>query len=164
MVIETDARTLENSEVGDITKLSLVLDQEMRCWMLLSSSILRQKLVTGDTTTLGPESAVLVKLMNESSLYHFRLLGCSSSPNRWVWGITGVPDLSTVGTHCAPVAVGATVDSHPRRGRGGRGDLHFGGMMNGGRKDRDVSCFARSICRPERISGGWIGETTHVEN
>lgn len=27
----THARTLENSEVGDITKLSLVLDQEMRC-------------------------------------------------------------------------------------------------------------------------------------
>lgn len=41
MVIGTDASTLENSEVGDITKLSLVLDQEMRCWMVLSSSILR---------------------------------------------------------------------------------------------------------------------------
>lgn len=36
----TDARTLENSEVGDMTKLSLELDHEMRCWMLGSSSIL----------------------------------------------------------------------------------------------------------------------------
>lgn len=119
--------------------------------------------MTGDTRTLGPERAVLVELMNKGSLYHFRLLGCSSSPNGRVWGITRVPELSTVGTHCAPVAIGATMDSHPRRGRGRRGDLHFGGMMDGGRKDRDVSCFARSICRPERISGRWIGETAHDE-
>lgn len=34
-------RTLENSLDGDMTKLSFVLDQEMRCWMLWSSSILR---------------------------------------------------------------------------------------------------------------------------
>lgn len=27
----TDAKTFENSEVGDMTKLSLVLDHEMRC-------------------------------------------------------------------------------------------------------------------------------------
>lgn len=27
----TDARTFENSEVGDMTKLSLVLDHEIRC-------------------------------------------------------------------------------------------------------------------------------------
>ena len=36
----THARTLENSDVGDMTKLSFVPDQEMRCWMLGSSSIL----------------------------------------------------------------------------------------------------------------------------
>lgn len=30
----TYARTFENSEDGDMTKLSLVLDQEMRCWMV----------------------------------------------------------------------------------------------------------------------------------
>ena len=31
---DTYARTFENSEDGDMTKLSLVLDQEMRCWMV----------------------------------------------------------------------------------------------------------------------------------
>jgi hypothetical protein len=36
----THAKTLENSDVGDMTKLSLVPDHEMRCWMLGSSSIL----------------------------------------------------------------------------------------------------------------------------
>ena len=37
---ETYDRTLENSDVGDMTKLSLVLDQEIRCWMDGSSSML----------------------------------------------------------------------------------------------------------------------------
>jgi hypothetical protein len=37
---ETNASTFENSEVGDMTKLSFVFDHEMRCWMLESSSIL----------------------------------------------------------------------------------------------------------------------------
>ena len=31
---KTYARTFENSEDGDMTKLSLVLDQEIRCWMV----------------------------------------------------------------------------------------------------------------------------------
>jgi hypothetical protein len=42
----THARTLENSDVGDMTKLSFVPDQEMRCWMLGSSSILFSKNVS----------------------------------------------------------------------------------------------------------------------
>jgi hypothetical protein len=33
-------KTLENSLEGDMTKLSFVLAQEMRCWMLWSSSML----------------------------------------------------------------------------------------------------------------------------
>jgi hypothetical protein len=33
-------KTLENSLDGDMTKLSFVLDHEMRCWMLWSSSML----------------------------------------------------------------------------------------------------------------------------
>jgi hypothetical protein len=33
-------KTLENSLEGDMTKLSLVLAHEMRCWMLWSSSML----------------------------------------------------------------------------------------------------------------------------
>lgn len=33
-------RTFEKSLEGDMTKLSLVLDHEIRCWMVWSSSIL----------------------------------------------------------------------------------------------------------------------------
>lgn len=33
-------RTLEKSLEGDMTKLSFVLDHEIRCWMLWSSSML----------------------------------------------------------------------------------------------------------------------------
>jgi len=36
------AKTFENSDDGDITKLSFELDHEMRCWILWSSSILLQ--------------------------------------------------------------------------------------------------------------------------
>lgn len=36
----TNERTFENSDVGDMTKLSLVLDQEIRCWIPGSSNIL----------------------------------------------------------------------------------------------------------------------------
>lgn len=38
--LKYDESTLENSLDGDITKLSFVLDHEMRCCMLWSSSIL----------------------------------------------------------------------------------------------------------------------------
>ena len=34
-------KTFENSLEGDMTKLSFVLDQEIRCWILWSSSMLR---------------------------------------------------------------------------------------------------------------------------
>lgn len=37
-------RTLENSLEGDITKLSFVLDHEIKCWMLWSSSMLHPPL------------------------------------------------------------------------------------------------------------------------
>lgn len=33
-------KTFENSLEGDMTKLSFVLDQEIRCWILWSSSML----------------------------------------------------------------------------------------------------------------------------
>lgn len=42
----THARTLENSDVGDMTKLSFVPDHEMRCWMPGSSNILFPKIVS----------------------------------------------------------------------------------------------------------------------
>lgn len=37
---KTYARTLENSEVGDMTKLSFEFDHEIKCWIDMSSSIL----------------------------------------------------------------------------------------------------------------------------
>jgi hypothetical protein len=47
----TDARTLENSDVGDMTKLSLVPDHEIRCWILGSSSILLSGISKGSHDT-----------------------------------------------------------------------------------------------------------------
>lgn len=38
--LKYEARTRENSVEGDMTKLSLPLDHEMRCWMERSSSML----------------------------------------------------------------------------------------------------------------------------
>jgi hypothetical protein len=40
------ARTFENSVEGDMTKLSLVLDQEIKCCILWSSSMLHKRSVT----------------------------------------------------------------------------------------------------------------------
>jgi len=42
------ARTLENSVEGDMTKLSLVLDQEIKCCILWSSSMLHRGSVTAE--------------------------------------------------------------------------------------------------------------------
>ena len=36
-------RTFENSVEGDMTKLSLVLDHDIKCWMLGSSNILHRR-------------------------------------------------------------------------------------------------------------------------
>lgn len=56
----TDARTLENSEVGDMTKLSLLLDQDIRCWMVESSSILLKLSANhGDMRAWAPPKKVL---------------------------------------------------------------------------------------------------------
>lgn len=170
--IETDARTLENSEVGDMTKLSLVLDHDIKCWMLESSSMLfkgqvmsvpRGKFRTRDQKLVD----VLVKLVDECGLYHFGLLGCSSSPNGRVLGITGNPDFGAIGVDCAgPVAIGTAVNRHSTRGdRGWRSDLHgCRGVLSGLRENGEVSRVAGTICRSgEGGPGGrGIGETTHV--
>lgn len=42
----THERTFENSDVGDMTKLSFVLDHDIKCWMLGSSNILRGRSAT----------------------------------------------------------------------------------------------------------------------
>ena len=43
-ILEAYARTLENSVDGDMTKLSLLFDQEIRFWIFESSNILRWKM------------------------------------------------------------------------------------------------------------------------
>jgi len=51
--LKYDDSTFENSLEGDMTKLSLVLAQEMRCWMLWSSSMLYSLCIKAVWTTLG---------------------------------------------------------------------------------------------------------------
>jgi hypothetical protein len=65
------ARTLENSGEGDMTKLSLEADQEIRLCMLRSSSMLQSSQLM---LLQGTTGAVLVELVYESRLHHFRLL------------------------------------------------------------------------------------------
>lgn len=55
-MLGTDARTLENSDVGDITKLSLVPDQAIKCRMLESSSILELPIHDVSTSLVAPSS------------------------------------------------------------------------------------------------------------
>lgn len=38
--VESYDSTLEKSAVGDMTKLSALADQDIRCWMVVSSSML----------------------------------------------------------------------------------------------------------------------------
>lgn len=54
----TYANTLENSEVGDMTKLSFEVDHEIRCWILWSSSILRQPALSIMSVNLGEGDTV----------------------------------------------------------------------------------------------------------
>lgn len=70
--------TFENSDEGDMTKLSLVLDQEIRCCILWSSSILQQR----QLTVYGSASRyTLIKFMNERCLDDLGLLGRSCCPS-----------------------------------------------------------------------------------
>lgn len=80
----THASTLENSADGDITKLSLLLDQDIRFCMLVSSNIL-QRVREGPNRLLAVYS--LVKLMNKGRLHYFWLLrrcscGCAKAVHR----------------------------------------------------------------------------------
>lgn len=80
----THASTFENSEVGDMTKLSSDWDHEMRCDMFGSSSML---LLLSATELLPQrldlwEDASLVKLVYKSCLDNFGPLNCSSRSRR----------------------------------------------------------------------------------
>lgn len=59
-------RTLLNSLDGLMTKLSFVLDHEMRCWMLWSSSMLWAHQLLQVSSLRG--SALLVQLVDEGCL------------------------------------------------------------------------------------------------
>lgn len=112
-----------------MTKLSLVLDQEMRCWMLPSSSMLSHGLVTGAWNVPEPTN-VLVELMNERSLYHFGLLGGSSSPNGRIRWIARVPRFGAIGVYGQPIRVWTAVDRHAAGRRGRRGsELHLASVL-----------------------------------
>lgn len=70
-------RTFENSLDGDITKLSFVLDQDIRCWMLWSSSMLA--MISMCVQLPGSGVGPLVKFVNESRLHDLWLLRGGSS-------------------------------------------------------------------------------------
>lgn len=68
----THASTLEKSVDGDITKLSLLLDQDIRFCILESSSMLIQMLAINPHHS--HDAGLLVKLVDEGSLNHLGLL------------------------------------------------------------------------------------------
>jgi hypothetical protein len=74
-------KTLENSPVGDTTKLSFEGDQEIRCWILASSSMLQ--LIVSWPVPSNPrpkdQRCILVKLVDKSRLY-FWLLNSGGTP------------------------------------------------------------------------------------
>lgn len=71
IAVEAHARTLEKSAEGDITKLSLLLDHDIRFCMLESSSILRHVNHFASSQHIDD---VLIQLMDKSCLHHFGLL------------------------------------------------------------------------------------------
>jgi hypothetical protein len=67
-----------------MTKLSFVLDQEIKCWMLWSSNILlvlNQQRFYSSNVCNSKVNFILVQFMDKRSLNNFGLLGRSSSPN-----------------------------------------------------------------------------------
>lgn len=68
----THAKTLEKSVDGDMTKLSLLLDQDIRFCILESSSILMQMLAMKPHHS--HDAGLLVEFVDEGSLDHFGLL------------------------------------------------------------------------------------------
>lgn len=138
----THARTLENSDVGDMTKLSFVPDQEMRCWMPGSSSILFPKIVSRWRQKREDQRKkhILVELVNESCLDDFWLLSCRRSANSRIRSIRRiVPSFSAIGDSSHSVV-------SAMRARGRRGDIHR--MLTRRRKYRNVSCPAGGVWYP----------------
>ena len=75
--VVTHAKTLEKSVEGDITKLSLLADQDIKFWMLGSSNMLgkvsnQAKKKENSCLSTG---FLLVQLVDERGLYYFGLLG-----------------------------------------------------------------------------------------
>lgn len=90
MCLKYWARTLENSLDGDMTKLSPLLDQEIKCSMVLSSSMLYNLWMKAVCTTLGPcaaPTAPAPKAMWEGSLDCWGLLPFSPDVG---WSTSGL--------------------------------------------------------------------------
>lgn len=103
-----------------MTKLSLELDQEIRCWILVSSSML-----PGISLFFVTGSGILVELMNKGGLHDLRLLGGSCSADGVVWGIGArVGGFSAIGVLRSSITVGAAVNRGVC-GRGRRSGLHW---------------------------------------
>lgn len=170
-----------------MTKLSLVLDHEIRCWMLGSSSILsraiskslHQPLLSLKGLAAGHGIDVLVQLVNKSGLHHLGLLSSSSSSNSLVRGcmIIHIPNFSgAIGGSNSVCACSITIRTAMDRGTSARGrrsmwsEFHrvargrSGRRRNGGGKDRKLSSLAGRICstRESGISGRGIGEAAHL--
>lgn len=170
-----------------MTKLSLVLDHEIRCWMLGSSSILsraiskslHQPLLSLKGLAAGHGIDVLVQLVNKSGLHHLGLLSSSSSSNSLVRGcmIIHIPNFSgAIGGSNSVCACSITIGTAMDRGTSARGrrsmwsEFHrvargrSGRRRNGGGKDRKLSSLAGRICstRESGISGRGIGEAAHL--
>nr|POE89816.1 hypothetical protein CFP56_20285 [Quercus suber] len=75
----TYAKTFENSEDGDMTKLSLVADHDIKCCMLESSSML-DKNVSG-YRSVCPQEDGLIELVYKGCLDNLRVLSSSGSTN-----------------------------------------------------------------------------------
>lgn len=118
-----------------MTKLSLVFDQEIKCWIVESSSILWTILVAiGGQAREDQEKLLLVQFVDERRLHDFGLLGCGCSPNGWVRRVDRIASFRAIGIHGYPVAIGATVNSHSTcSSRRRRGDFHCPSRVMGGR-------------------------------
>lgn len=104
-----------------MTKLSLELDQEIRCWILGSSSMLAGI----SLFFVAGSNNILVELMNKGGLHDLRLLGGSRSADGMVWGIGArVGGFSAIGVLRSSITVGAAVNRGVCR-RGRRSGLHW---------------------------------------
>ena len=147
-----------------MTKLSFVLDHDIRCWILGSSSILQR-----DQSTLAHRDRrhVLVELMDKRRLHDFRLLRRRRGPHGLSRGVVARIGSfgGAIGGVCGGTVARAGVSGRLRaKGTGGRGRSVHGvaRRLSRGREDRHVSRPVGSVRRPrERTSRRRVADTAH---